>query len=72
MLDQHVPTIKSYAIAGNVLRLKEIDYRTQVFDNRALLGFALRLEAPSALAANDLSRGRQRPAQTLVQVDGCG
>jgi len=26
--------------------LKEIDYRTQTFDNRALLGFALTLEIP--------------------------
>jgi hypothetical protein len=46
VLDQHVHTIKSCAIAGNVLRLKEIDYRTQTFDNRALLGFALTLEIP--------------------------
>jgi hypothetical protein len=71
-LDQHVPTIKSSAIAGNVLPLKEIDYRTQVFDNRALLGFALRLESPALLAVNDLSRGRERRAQTLVQADTIG
>jgi len=71
-LDHHVPTIKSYAIAGNVLPLKEIDYRTQVFDNRALLGFALRLESPALLAVNDLSRGRERRAQTLVQADTIG